>query len=233
MSYAEPARKGCSYAFRLGMQGASYPPWRIFRRTLPKFKRTLVGFLSRMPLLLFHRQSVVLCQSAEKIHLLHNEARIPGQNKSVDMEVSEPDQPEAVSNEEIYRINACDEVEGGQSVQDAAAVAAYLEQECGVDYALADDTQGTLRGFDNIVLAMGSRANSDIEEIAEKTAEKIAKRVIVIGETFRSPGNAVMAVNDALRLLCRFRTISGNPWQFNYRDEIAGLYFIKSMYRMD
>ena len=66
-----------------------------------------------------------------------------------------------------------------------------------MDYALADDTQGTLRGFDNIILAMGSRANSDIEETAEKTAEKIAKRVIVIGEAFRSPGNAVMAVNDA------------------------------------
>lgn len=33
----------------------------------------------------------------------------------------------------LCRINACDEIEGGQSLQDAAAVAAYLEQECGVD----------------------------------------------------------------------------------------------------
>ena len=33
----------------------------------------------------------------------------------------------------LSRINASDEVEGGQSVQDAAAVAAYLEQECGVN----------------------------------------------------------------------------------------------------
>ena len=33
----------------------------------------------------------------------------------------------------LCRINASDEVEGGQSAQDAAAVAAYLEQECGVD----------------------------------------------------------------------------------------------------
>ena len=33
----------------------------------------------------------------------------------------------------LCRINACDEVEGGQSVEDAAAVAAYLEQECGID----------------------------------------------------------------------------------------------------
>ena len=70
--------------------------------------------------------------------------------------------------------------------------AARLETD-GVDYALADGTQGTFRGFDNIVLAMGSRANSGIEETAEKTA----KQVIVIGEVLRSPGNAVMAVNDA------------------------------------
>lgn len=33
----------------------------------------------------------------------------------------------------LCRINARDEMPGGQSVQDAAAVAAYLEQECGVD----------------------------------------------------------------------------------------------------
>ena len=33
----------------------------------------------------------------------------------------------------LCRINASDEVEGGQTVHDAAAVAAYLEQECGVD----------------------------------------------------------------------------------------------------
>lgn len=33
----------------------------------------------------------------------------------------------------LCRINASDELDGGQSVQDAAAVAAYLEQECGVD----------------------------------------------------------------------------------------------------
>lgn len=33
----------------------------------------------------------------------------------------------------LCRINASDEVEGGQSVQDAAAVAAYLEQEYGVN----------------------------------------------------------------------------------------------------
>lgn len=33
----------------------------------------------------------------------------------------------------ICRINATDDVEGGQTAQDAAAVASYLEKECGVD----------------------------------------------------------------------------------------------------
>lgn len=33
----------------------------------------------------------------------------------------------------LCRINATDDVEGGQTAQDAAAVASYLEKECGVD----------------------------------------------------------------------------------------------------
>ena len=37
----------------------------------------------------------------------------------------------------------------------------------GVDYALADGTTGSLRGYDNIVLAMGSRSNTALKEIAE------------------------------------------------------------------
>ena len=62
-----------------------------------------------------------------------------------------------------------------------------------MDYALADDTEGSLRGFDNVVLAMGSRANGVLKE----TAEKVAGQVLVIGEAAKAPGNAVVAVNDA------------------------------------
>ena len=133
--------------------------------------RNLVQQVRRLRcLLLFHRQSVVLCQSAETIHRLHNEARTPGL------------------------------IHGGFIILKRIMYSCILVQKWaarletdGVDYALADGTQGTFRGFDNIVLAMGSRANSGIEETAEKTV----KQVIVIGEAFRSPGNAVMAVNDA------------------------------------
>ena len=64
----------------------------------------------------------------------------------------------------------------------------------GVDYTLADGTPGTLRGFDSIVLAMGSRANAALKE----TAEAVCPQVLVIGEAARAPGNAVTATTDAL-----------------------------------
>lgn len=64
----------------------------------------------------------------------------------------------------------------------------------GVDYALADGTTDSLRGYDNIVLAMGSRSNTALKE----TAEKVAGQVLVIGEAAKAPGNAVLATGDAL-----------------------------------
>lgn len=64
----------------------------------------------------------------------------------------------------------------------------------GVDYALADGTTDSLRGYDNIVLAMGSRSNTALKD----TAEKVAGQVLVIGEAAKAPGNAVLATGDAL-----------------------------------
>ena len=64
----------------------------------------------------------------------------------------------------------------------------------GVDYVLADGSAGSLRGYDNIVLAMGSRSNTALKE----TAEKVAGQVLVIGEAAKAPGNAVLATGDAL-----------------------------------
>lgn len=63
----------------------------------------------------------------------------------------------------------------------------------GVDYALADGTTDSLRGYDNIVLAMGSRSNTALKE----TAEKMSGQVLVIGEAAKAPGNAVLATGDA------------------------------------
>ena len=64
----------------------------------------------------------------------------------------------------------------------------------GVDYTLADGTAGSLRGYDSVVLAMGSRPNAALKE----TAEKLAAQVFVIGEAAKAPGNAVLATGDAL-----------------------------------
>lgn len=64
----------------------------------------------------------------------------------------------------------------------------------GVDYTLADGTAGSMRGYDNVVLAMGSRSNAALKE----AAERVAGQVIVIGEAFKAPGNAVTATGDAL-----------------------------------
>ena len=64
----------------------------------------------------------------------------------------------------------------------------------GVDYVLADGTSGSLRGYDSVVLAMGSRPNAALKE----TSEKLAAQVFVIGEAAKAPGNAVLAAGDAL-----------------------------------
>ncbi len=64
----------------------------------------------------------------------------------------------------------------------------------GVDCALVDGSTGSLRGYDNIVLAMGSRSNTALKD----TAEKVAGQVLVIGEAAKAPGNAVLATGDAL-----------------------------------
>lgn len=64
----------------------------------------------------------------------------------------------------------------------------------GVSYQTEDGQTGSLRGFDSIVLAMGTRSYNPLKEAAEKGAIK----VIVIGEALKSPGNAVAATRDAL-----------------------------------
>lgn len=63
----------------------------------------------------------------------------------------------------------------------------------GVDYTMADGTSGSLRGFDSVVLAMGTRKYDPLSEAAASAA----KEVIVIGEALQSPGNAVVVTKDA------------------------------------
>ena len=63
----------------------------------------------------------------------------------------------------------------------------------GVFYTTADGTDGEIRGFDTIVLAMGSRSYNPLEE--ELSA--VIPQVFVIGEAVKAPGNAMLATGEA------------------------------------
>jgi 2,4-dienoyl-CoA reductase-like NADH-dependent reductase (Old Yellow Enzyme family)/thioredoxin reductase len=65
----------------------------------------------------------------------------------------------------------------------------------GIAYtSTVDGSTHELRGYDNIVLAMGYRSNYTLS--AE--LEKLVSQVIVIGEARQAPGNSMLATGDAL-----------------------------------
>ena len=65
----------------------------------------------------------------------------------------------------------------------------------GVRYtSTVDGTEGELRGYDNIVLAMGYRSNNPLEE----SLKALVPQVFVIGEARQAPGNSMIATGDAL-----------------------------------
>ena len=65
----------------------------------------------------------------------------------------------------------------------------------GVRYtSTVDGTESELRGYDNIVLAMGYRSNNPLEE----PLKALVPQVFVIGEARQAPGNSMIATGDAL-----------------------------------
>lgn len=64
----------------------------------------------------------------------------------------------------------------------------------GVDSITQDGQTVSLKGYDSIVLAMGTRSHNPLEAVARECAPE----VVVIGEALKSPGNAVLATCDAL-----------------------------------
>ena len=65
----------------------------------------------------------------------------------------------------------------------------------GVRYtSTVDGAEGELRGYDNIVLAMGYRSNNPLEE----PLKALVPQVFVIGEARQAPGNSMIATGDAL-----------------------------------
>lgn len=63
----------------------------------------------------------------------------------------------------------------------------------GVSYELADGTVGELRGFDTVVLAMGSMAYNPLEQ----KVKELIPEVYTIGEAAKAPGNACIATGEA------------------------------------
>ncbi len=65
----------------------------------------------------------------------------------------------------------------------------------GVSYTCTlDGSTHELRGYDNVVLAMGYRSNNTLST----ELEKLVPQVIVIGEARQAPGNSMLATGDAL-----------------------------------
>lgn len=80
---------------------------------------------------------------------------------------------------------------GVQMIPGAKVTQFYTD---GVSYETKDGSQGALRGFDTIVLAMGSRNYNPLgDEISQ-----FVPQTFVIGEASKSPGSALTATRDAL-----------------------------------
>lgn len=92
----------------------------------------------------------------------------------------------------LCRINACDEVPGGQSVQDAAAVAAYLEQECGVD---ALHVTRAVHLHDEFMWAPGITHGGFNADLVTEIKRAVSVPVIIVGR-FTEPQYAELLVKQ-------------------------------------
>lgn len=90
----------------------------------------------------------------------------------------------------LCRINACDEVPGGQNVQDAAAVAAYLEQECGVD---ALHVTRAVHLHDEFMWAPGITHGGFNADLVTEIKRAVSVPVIIVGR-FTEPQYAELLV---------------------------------------
>lgn len=100
----------------------------------------------------------------------------------------------------LCRINACDEVEGGQSVQDAAAVAAYLEQECGVD---ALHVTRAVHLHDEFMWAPGITHGGFNADLVTEIKRAVSIPVIAVGR-FTEPQYAELLVKQGRADLIAF-----------------------------
>lgn len=100
----------------------------------------------------------------------------------------------------LCRINACDEVEGGQSVQDAAAAAFYLEQECGVN---ALHVTRSVHLHDEFMWAPGITHGGFNAELVSEIKRAVSIPVITVGR-FTEPQYAELLVKQGRADLVAF-----------------------------
>lgn len=100
----------------------------------------------------------------------------------------------------LCRINATDEAEGGQSVHDAAVVAAYLEQECGID---AIHVTRSIHLHDEFMWAPGITHGGFNAELVTEIKKAVSIPVIMVGR-FTEPQYAELLVKQGRTDLVAF-----------------------------
>ena len=124
---------------------------------------------------------MVGCEAAEYLAERGHEVGIIEMKEVIAADVVPENRRYMFENFEEHHVLLCPGAKVGQFYKD------------GVDYTKADGTQGSLRGYDTIVLAMGTRKN----DVLSEKAKEVASQVLVIGEALQSPGNAVTATGNA------------------------------------
>lgn len=100
----------------------------------------------------------------------------------------------------LCRINARDEGEGGLTVQDAAAVAAYLEQECGVD---ALNVSRSIHLHDELMWAPNNTHGGFNADLVTEIKKAVSIPVITIGR-YTEPQYAELLVRQGRADLVAF-----------------------------
>lgn len=124
---------------------------------------------------------MVGCEAAEFLAEREHEAAIIEMKDVIGADVVPENRPFLFANFEKHHV----------ALETGAKVSEFFPD--GVSYELADGTKGELRGFDSIILAMGSRSCNPLEE----KVKEFVPQTIVIGEAKKAPGNACIATGEA------------------------------------
>lgn len=124
---------------------------------------------------------MVGCEAAEFLAERGHEVAIVEMKNEIGADVVPETKPYLFANFEAHHVD----------LRPGAKVSEFFTD--GVSYTLADGTEGEARGYDNVILAMGSRAYNPLEE----TIKEFVPEVYTIGEAAKAPGNACIATGEA------------------------------------